>query len=206
MRGSLLSTVIVALLIGLAGPAAADTKAYDVALMDGPGCQEAMTPMCIQVEAANEEANGTIDDAFANITINGTHPIVLNVTNEGGSLHNLTFEPGTPAANLSHDDPLAPGDSVNISLTTVEDVPPGTYRFYSGMGADQQAGMVGGLTIQSTNTTDGGSGDGLAVDGEDNTAGEGNVTPEEDAIPAPGATSTLAALTAGVAVAAWRRR
>lgn len=205
MRGSWLSVAVVVLIVGIAGPAAADTKAYDVALMEGEGCPDDQA-MCIEVEAANEQAEGTIDDAFANITINGTHPIVLNVTNQGASLHNLTFEPGTPAEAYSQDEPLMPDESVNISLTTGEDVPAGEYLFYSGQAADRELGMGGELVIQSVDDTGGDGGTDAGPTDQDDTAGEGNVTPEEDAVPGPGAVATLAALTAGLALAAWPRR
>lgn len=205
MRGSLLTVVALGLIVGMAGHAAADTKAYDVALMEGEGCPDE-EPMCIEVEAANEQADGTVDDPYANVTIAGQHPIELNVTNEGQSLHNLTFEPGTPAANHSHDEPLMPGDSVNITLTTIEDVPAGEYVFYSGQAADRQLGMTGELVIQSANATDGGTGTDGGPTGDDDTAREGNVTPEEDAVPGPGAPLTLVALATSVAAAAWCRR
>lgn len=202
MRGSLLVVVAVGLIVGMAGHATADTKAYDVALMEGEGCPDE-EPMCIEVEAANEQADGTVDDPHANVTITGEHPIELNVTNEGQSVHNLTFEPGTPAANHSHDEPLMPGDSVNITLTTVEDVPAGEYLFYSGQAADRELGMTGELVIQSVDASSGQADGGPT--GDDDTRGEGNVTPEEDAVPAPGAAITLGALAASVAAAAWRR-
>lgn len=201
MRGRLLVVVAVGLIVGMAGHAAADTKAYDVALMEGEGCPGEET-MCIEVEAANEQADGTVDDPYANITITGQHPIELNVTNEGQSLHNLTFEPGTPAANHSHDEPLMPGDSVNITLTTIEDVPAGEYLFYSGQAADRQLGMTGELVIQSVDATGGETDGGPA--GDDDTRGEGNVTPEEDAVPAPSVTLVAAVL--GAAALAARRR
>lgn len=145
---------------------------------------------CIAVTGGPGTEDNIRDDT-AEIRFEGVHPIQVTVENGGDVDHNLTFEPGTPLANYSVDDPVEPGGSVTFNFTTVEDVPPGTYAFYGGQAGHQDLGEEGTFRIDPAPQQEGGN------DSSD-------VVEEVIGVPGPGPIAALAVL--GLVAGAGSRR
>lgn len=139
------SLVAVALVVTIAGSAAAHTAEVTLTFEQAPDCPQGMIS-CLR---ASEPGNTSqyVEDPYAAFEIVGVHPVTITIENPTEVEHNVTFEPGTPAANYSHDSAIASGETVQINLTTVEEIPPGRYVFYGGQPGHRSAGEEGHMTV-----------------------------------------------------------
>jgi uncharacterized cupredoxin-like copper-binding protein len=184
-RGTLAAAILV--LVVLASPAAAHAAELTFTFLEGEGCPDDRAS-CIRVTGGPGTEGNIVDDA-AEVRFQGVHPIELTVENGGEVAHNLTFEPGTPLANYSVDDPIEPGDSVTFNFTTIEDVPPATYGFHCGQPGHGDLGERGTFVIEASPAG----------------ASEDEGPPEAVAVPTPGVAGVLAALWVALAIRLGRR-
>jgi plastocyanin len=68
-------------------------------------------------------------------------PVSIDVSNDGGAVHNLEVE-GDGIEEITSD--LQPGDSETLEL----DLPAGTYVMYCAIGDHREQGMEGELTVE----------------------------------------------------------
>jgi plastocyanin len=68
-------------------------------------------------------------------------PVSIDVSNDGGTVHNLEVE-GDGIEEITSD--LQPGDAETLEL----DLPAGTYEMYCAIGDHREQGMEGELTVE----------------------------------------------------------
>lgn len=143
MTGRVLALLGLALL--LAPSAGAHTAQLRLTFLEGSPCPRG-SASCIAVAATGQEKRH-VEDRFARIEIAGVHPVELTLRNAGNVSHNLTFEPGTPAAGFGYDEQIAPNQTATINFTTVREIPPGRYAFFGGRPGHRAAGEEGTLVV-----------------------------------------------------------
>jgi len=87
---------------------------------------------------AISETEFALDPADATVAAG---PVTIEVTNDGGTTHNLEVE-GNGVEEITSD--LAPGDSEPLEL----DLQPGSYEMYCAIGTHKDQGMEGTLTVE----------------------------------------------------------
>jgi plastocyanin len=87
---------------------------------------------------AISETEFALDPADATVAAG---PLTIEVTNDGGTTHNLEVE-GDGVEEITSD--LAPGDSEALEL----DLPAGSYEMYCAIGTHKDQGMEGTLTVE----------------------------------------------------------